>query len=178
MKPTSLAEQIPIDVPLNRAPFFLERFFTERRTPEGNETTLHLTVPGLPRGVTLEHDVLATFVREGRWKSWNDAAELSWHADGGGPFPTFHGELKILADEDYNSAILAIKGSYTPPGGAAGRVFDATLGRKIAHGTAQQLLRELKSAVEEYHVDEERTRASAPSSKLEDSDARPPGEVH
>jgi hypothetical protein len=165
MKPSTLSERIIIAVPLNRAPYYLERFFNERRTAAGNQATLELTVPGLPPGMTLEHNVLATFVREGTWNGWNDSAEVSWQPEGGGPFPTFHGELKILADEDYNSAWLAIDGSYVPPGGAAGRVFDATVGHSIASATAQQLLRELKTAVERYHIDEERAKqpASPPS---------------
>ena len=163
MKPSTLSERIAIAVPLNRAPYYLERFFTERRTAEGNQTTLQLTVPGLPRGMTLEHNVLATFAREGRWNGWNDSAEVSWHPEDGGPFPTFLGKLKILADEDYHSAWLAIDGGYIPPGGAAGRLFDATIGHAIARSTAQQLLRQLKTAVEQYHVDEESAKASASS---------------
>jgi hypothetical protein len=161
MKPSTLSERIIIAVPLNRAPYFLEKFFADRRPASGNQTTLQLTVPGLPRGVTLEHNVLATFAREGSWSGWNDSADVSWQPEGGGPFPTFHGKLRIVADEDYESAWLAIEGSYVPPGGVAGQVFDATVGHSIAKGTAQELLRELKTAVEQYHVDEERAKPAS-----------------
>jgi hypothetical protein len=161
MKSSTLSEQIAIAVPLNRAPYYLERFFTERRSADGNETTLRLAVPGLPPGLALEHNVLATFVREGRWNSWDDSAEVSWQPEGGGPFPTFHGKFTIKAGDDYSSAWLEIVGSYIPPGGAAGRAFDATVGHSIARGTAQRLLGQLKAAIEQYHVDEERAKTSS-----------------
>jgi hypothetical protein len=166
MNPSTLSERIEIAVPLNRAPYYLERFFTERGATDGNQTTLQLSVPGLPPGVTLERNVLATFARQGRWNGWNDTAKVSWEPEGGGPFPTFGGELKILAADDYNSALLAIDGTYVPPGGTAGRVFDAAVGHTIASGTARQLLGQLKTAIEQYHVDEEREKASAPKGAL------------
>lgn len=159
-KSTTLAERIAIAVPLDRVPHYLERFFTDRRDANAPEATIRLTVPALPRGAAHGRIVLVTLVRagSGRWNGWNDSAEVSWHAESGDPYPIFLGELKILADEGCESALLAADGGYLP--GATGRTFD-TASHAMAQNTARQLLSQLKTAVERYHIDEESAQALA-----------------
>ena len=163
-KSRTLAERISIAIPLDRVPHYLERFFADPRNADAREATLRLTVPGPPRGAAREHTVLATLVRagSGRWNGWNDSAEVSWHPESGGPYPIFLGELKILADEDCESAWLVVDGGYIP-GGAAGRAFD-TADHAVVQGTARQLLSQLKTAVERYHGDEELAQEPAAAS--------------
>ncbi|MHB8432314.1 MAG: hypothetical protein ACYC8W_10085 [Candidatus Tyrphobacter sp.] len=160
-KSTTLAERIVIAVPLEHAPHYLERFFSDQRDADARETTLRLTVPGPPHGAARGHAVFAAVARagSGRWNGWNNPAEVSWYAECGGPHPIFPGGLKILADEGCQSAWLVVDDGCIP-GGSAGRAFD-TAGYVIALGTARQFLSQLKTAVERYHGDEQFAQASA-----------------
>jgi hypothetical protein len=98
-------------------------------------------------------DVLAT-VSEGTDpmhfdQPWN----VHWSPVGGGPYPDFDGQITVRADEDYTSCILEIQGEYRPPGGAAGKAFDAVVGRKIASATARALLEQIaRDLIERYQT--------------------------
>jgi hypothetical protein len=43
---------------------------------------------------------------------------------------------------------LVLDGSYEPPLGSAGRIFDAVVGRRIAHATAADLLTHMRDYIE------------------------------
>jgi len=82
---------------------------------------------------------------------WN----ITWAPHGGGPYPTFVGTLTVRADEDWNVAALELVGSYEPPMGAAGKVFDVLFGARLASATAKDLLAEIGQRLEaHYHRDE------------------------
>ncbi len=65
---------------------------------------------------------------------------IGWEPEPGGFYPSFSGMLTVRADEDYDSAILELTGSYAAPLGAAGVLFDKALGKQIASSTVQALL--------------------------------------
>ena len=73
---------------------------------------------------------------------------VSWSAEGGGPFPEFAGALAVekLPRDDCFGLILS--GHYEPPMGKIGAMFDAILGNRIAHVSAQELLRSIAAHVE------------------------------
>jgi hypothetical protein len=152
-----LRERIYVDVPLNRAVGLLESFFAGR-VPAGEKAArLELSVPDLP--LELQRDVAATFERVGPASGWNDTVHVKWRPAGGGPFPDFDGTLKIVADEDYNACWLALDGTYVPPGGIAGRLFDVAVGTRIAHATGRRLLEQIKAEVEATFAREEREKS-------------------
>jgi hypothetical protein len=76
----------------------------------------------------------------------HDQLEISWTA-GTRFFPDFRGtlQLRIASVEETR---LTLEGTYRPPFGAAGRVFDALLGRRIARATMRDLLERLADAME------------------------------
>jgi hypothetical protein len=85
---------------------------------------------------------------------------IRWEAEGGGTYPEFDGELIVQADQDYNGFWLILTGAYVPPGGLAGRAFDATVGRRIASSTVRDLLREIRVDIEARFRAQEQSKAS------------------
>lgn len=166
---TKLAEWIAIAVPLDRAPHYLDRFLNDRRDAGERDATLKLTGEGPSRG----HTIVATLVQAdvGGWNGWNDSAEVSWHAEGGGPYPIFLGELKLLPNEP-ESTWLSVDGGYIRGGDADARA--ARRDHAMVQGTARQLLSQLKTAVERYHGD----AGVAPSPARDENTNPDTGEMH
>jgi hypothetical protein len=76
----------------------------------------------------------------------HDALEIDWAA-GTRFFPDFHGMLRLrIASVDQTR--LTLEGTYQPPLGALGQVFDLVIGRRIARATMADLLRRLGDAME------------------------------
>ncbi len=90
---------------------------------------------------------------------WN----VHWHPKGGGLYPDFDGLLTVRADDTYKTAILELVGTYEPPLGAIGEVFDTVVGTRIASATARELLRKLGDDIEnEYRESEHAKPRPAP----------------
>lgn len=143
--------------PLAQAPAHLDRFFAERADANGRlALTLRapFEVPGLGSKVALER---AAAISIERGPAHGNARPLyvRWSSEAGGPFPTFAGTLAIEADEEYTSCRLALVGSYEPPLGIAGKVFDTVLGHRIALATARDLLGRLAEYIEQCYADTE-----------------------
>ena len=77
----------------------------------------------------------------------HDALEIHWIA-GTRFFPEFRGVLRLRI-ESVEATRLTLKGTYQPPFGAPGRVFDLIVGRRIARATLSDLLRRLGDAMEQ-----------------------------
>lgn len=76
----------------------------------------------------------------------HDALLLAWRPFS--PlFPNFHGALTVRPKG--RGAWLRIQGSYDPPFGIGGRIFDALVGRRIAELTLARLLREIAQTAEQ-----------------------------
>lgn len=121
----------------------------------GQERTLRLTVaiPGVP-GAEIGKDVIVT-VQPGRDPMhFDEPWKLHWEPTSG-LYPEFEGTLTIRADETYTSSILELEGTYNPPLGAAGAMFDAVLGSRIAHETARTLLQSIGATIEAQYRAEE-----------------------
>src|SRR5579885_503843 len=143
---STIKTSLVIETPFARAADLIERFLTSEST-DGGKVTLHLSAPGA--GIGLEsfavgHDVVASFRRR-TGPNETIVFDLHWESADGGPFPIFDGTLTIAEDETYETCRLLLDGSYTPPGHLAGAVFDAALGSRIAHATAQELLERMRS---------------------------------
>ncbi|MHB8433987.1 MAG: hypothetical protein ACYDCA_10395 [Candidatus Tyrphobacter sp.] len=85
--------------------------------------------------------------------------KIHWEPAGGGPYPEFDGELTVRADEDYPTSILELIGTYKPPMGLVGVVFDAIAGARIAEATAHELLKNIGQVMEAQYNAEERTKS-------------------
>jgi hypothetical protein len=77
----------------------------------------------------------------------HDALLLAWQPAHEALFPHFHGAL--TARPDGPGTCIRIEGSYDPPLGRFGAVFDAVLGRSIARVTIARLLRDITRTVED-----------------------------
>lgn len=76
----------------------------------------------------------------------HDALLLSWKPPVAQLFPDFHGVLTVRPAG--RGSQMRIQGSYEPPFGLAGRVFDTLAGQFIARLTLRRLLRDIAGVVE------------------------------
>lgn len=76
----------------------------------------------------------------------HDALLLAWQPKHLGLFPDFHGALTVRPK--LRGSYLRLQGSYDPPAGFLGRLFDAVAGRFIATLTMRRLLNQIGGAVE------------------------------
>jgi hypothetical protein len=113
---------------------------------------LHLRAPladlGIPGGVELQRDVVAAVSPSAGGDADRAGIAITWEPQGGGPFPTFTGTLFADPADTGEECSLCIAGSYQPPGGIAGDVFDGAIGFWIARATAHDLLRQLRDLIE------------------------------
>ncbi len=89
----------------------------------------------------------------------HDALEIDWRA-GTRFFPDFHGALRLRIDS-VETTLLSLEGTYQPPFGPFGIVFDLVAGRRIARATMSDLLQRLGDAMEAREAE---FRAGAPGS--------------
>jgi hypothetical protein len=73
--------------------------------------------------------------------------DIQWAAHDGGLYPVFTGTLTV-EDTGGNFCRLNLDGSYEPPLGFAGQLFDAVIGQRIALAACRQLLDDIKTSFE------------------------------
>ena len=115
--------------------------------------TLTLALPG----VELAKQVVVTYGSAVDPMHFDQPWHTHWKPESG-PYPEFDGELTVRADEDWESALLELKGTYEPPGGVLGAAFDWGVGSRIASATAQALLERLGSEIESRYTRDERSK--------------------
>jgi hypothetical protein len=81
----------------------------------------------------------------------HDALEIDWSA-GTRFFPDFRGALRLRI-ASVETTLLSLEGTYQPPFGAFGAVFDRVVGRRIAQATMRDLLERLGDAMEKREAD-------------------------
>lgn len=150
---THLHEHRFLKCPYTRAKGYLREALQSLAT-SNEEQRLTLHVP-LASGNGLHKDVLVSYAMGADPMHFDEPWRIHWIPAGGGPYPTFDGELTIRADQDYPTSIIELTGSYKPPLGIAGAAFDAVAGSRIATATAQTLLRQLGDAMESRYRGEE-----------------------
>lgn len=150
---THLHEHRFLKCPYTRAKHYL-RDALQSLADTKEQQRLTLRVP-FSDSTGLRKDVLVTYGSAADPMHFDEPWQVHWVADGGGPYPQFDGELTIRADQDYPTSIIELTGSYKPPLGIAGAVFDAVAGSKIAAATAQNLLEELGNLMERRYRTEE-----------------------
>lgn len=150
---STLVEKIYAQCALNQAPEYVERFFASHER-------LQLRAPISIAGIRTELEKPVDFTLSPA-KTGSDMIptfELRWEPDGGGPYPSFDGTVSIEADDDYSRCAIALRGSYEPPLGNAGKTFDAAMGQRIARATARTLLAEIRDYIEAAYQETEREK--------------------
>jgi hypothetical protein len=149
---TALRHTKVVFCPYARAKTYLAQALEEladRSAPQ----TLTLRVP-LPGG-ELAKDVVVRYGRAADPRHFDQPWTVHWTPKGGGPYPDFDGTLTVRSDERYSSSILELDGSYRPPFGSVGQLFDEAVGVHIAESTANVLLSEIAARMEARYRAEE-----------------------
>ncbi|MBV8488926.1 MAG: hypothetical protein JO199_00250 [Candidatus Eremiobacteraeota bacterium] len=124
---------------------------------EAGRMTLHAPLAG----ADVSKNVVVTFAAGDDPMHFDEPWRVHWTPEGGGPYPDFDGQLTVRADEDYDTAILELRGEYVPPGGAVGAAFDRAVGSRIATATAKDLLTQIASGMESRYAADERSKKEA-----------------
>ena len=156
---TPIAEKQLVRAPLASAHRFVHAFMADHRAPKGNGARVTL------RAGDAAQPAIVVLQAVHRPQDMTPHYKVHWEAESGGPYPVFDGELTIGGDEDYNAFWLDLNGVYTPPGGLAGGLFDAVIGRRIADATARGLLAEIRTTIENLFAAEERAKTLQPSER-------------
>jgi hypothetical protein len=142
---TLIHEAMPVECSFDRAPSYLIEYFGSLGAVGGSGATLPLRLP--LSIASIARDVLAT-VKPQAGHSLYDNWLVTWAPKVAGPYPSFEGRLDIKPDGP-GRCRLELRGNYEPPGGTAGKLFDATLGKHIAASTMHELLGTLKGVIEQ-----------------------------
>ena len=112
-------------------------------------------------GPGISKDVVVTYDRSTDPLHFDQPWGVHWKPSGGGPFPDFDGTLTVRADDDYTTCALELRGTYEPPLGAPGAMFDAVVGSRVASATARELLKEVGTKIEERYRKEEAAKSAS-----------------
>lgn len=147
---SDISERLVVHCPDREASRHLAAFIADHQVGDG---TVRIALR-LPIGVfadrrtLIERRVVATLYPLRSISDPHPTYSVTWSAKGGGPFPKFAGALAVEKAPHDDCFGLVVSGHYDPPLGVAGTIFDATLGRRIAHSSARDLLRSIADYVE------------------------------
>jgi hypothetical protein len=145
---THLREQISLASPAGDAESNLENYLASLRDSSGvARVRLRVPIDG-PVGVSIDREVRVEARRARDDENLNDLIRISWSPEGRTVLPSFSGTLIVWGETGKKLSYIEIDGTYTPPLGEAGQVFDETIGRRIAEKTAREFLKDLKRAIE------------------------------
>ena len=148
---TRIARTAHVHIPYGQAIDSVVVFFAER--PQ-------LTVRGVASStadVDVRYDLLYDWTRLlQRYDGLAFAWRPRWHG-----FPSFGATLSVQPATE--GALFVLEGSYNPPGGGFGRLFDRVIGEKLAARTMDHLLRELTRYVEQRYAKTPRSALTTPT---------------
>jgi hypothetical protein len=93
----------------------------------------------------------------------HEALMVIWQSRMRLPLPDFHGLLTVRVWAPGTE--ISIRGSYVPPFGIAGQLFDSAIGWRIARMTLQRLLRDVCAYLEAQHEKERADRDAATATR-------------
>lgn len=131
-----------------RAAAELEHYMNQRRHANGDiVATLHLDLStlGIPGAPAIGHDVHMQFAPE--LDKTGPHYRIAWHPVPSGPYPSFHGTMRLVPKRDTRMTTLEVSGSYEPPLGVLGAAFDRVIGRRIAAATLRAFVLEITTGV-------------------------------
>lgn len=140
-----LRDRTSVDLPIELTKAGLDRFFSSLRQKDGvSRIRLRVPTDGPTLGLSIDRAVRI----EARSSLDGSSIRVTWTPEGTSVFPTFEGELVIRSDGNPNVTDIELDGAYDPPFGAAGQIFDAAIGQRIAQATAREFLKDVKEAIE------------------------------
>lgn len=115
----------------------LGKYMDERRRGDGSiNLPLRVHLGETRRdALSIDHDIVMRFRRGPDPQGLNDTFYVDWAPTGGGPYPTFTGFMNVCSEDDPRLSRIEIDGTYIPPGGLLGRLFDASIGKRIAQAS-------------------------------------------
>jgi hypothetical protein len=134
---TRIRESAAVQYPAVQLQRLLDKYMDERRRADGS-ICLPLRVglhKGRRDGLFVDHDIVMRFRRGRDPQNLNDTFYVDWIPAGDGPYPTFTGFMNVYSEKDPRFSRLEIDGTYVPPGGFLGRVFDAAVGSRVARAS-------------------------------------------
>lgn len=140
-----IRDAVALEVPQGRAERCILAFFDRFRTREGTiEVPLRVDLRefGLPGGLQLERTVTVQLERRRDADNLNEELAVRWRPGTGEPFPAFDGAIATWS-EDGKTSFVELRGTYEPPLGSAGRLFDDAIGHVVAKRTVHQFLQML-----------------------------------
>jgi hypothetical protein len=133
---TNVSVEAVADCPFSMADTYAADFLRAAEA-NGPEATIrvpwHVPMMLMRRRVTVSFGMHMDLPEDGRS---HDEIRVRWES-GSKLLPNFHGAIRFRIDE--NRTRIIIVGSYTPPLGVAGQVFDALVGRWIARSSMTDL---------------------------------------
>jgi hypothetical protein len=143
-----------VHAPLASANSFLQTFFANHAVPNGEGARIVLRVGNAAQSA------IVSLHPAHRPADMTPRYRVHWEAESSGLFPIYDGELTIGADEDYNAFWLVLDGTYAPPGGAAGQLFDAMFGHRLAAASARSLLTDMRAEINSLFAAQERAKTA------------------
>ncbi len=146
---SDISERLVVHCPDNQASRHLADFIAEHAAGDG---TIRIPLR-LPIGVfadrrsLIERRVIATLYPLQSIADAHPTYSVTW-SPRTGLLPSFAGALAVEKHARDDCFGLVVSGHYEPPFGAVGAIFDAALGRRIAHASARDLLRSIADYVE------------------------------
>lgn len=113
--------------------------------------------------MSLEHPAIATIAARHVHGDMMPSYAVTWAPEGGGPYPTFVGNLRIGSMDDYESFELVLDGRYEPPLGVLGAGFDLVLGHHIADAMATNLVQTIAREIEAAFTADEAAKQAKPA---------------
>jgi hypothetical protein len=161
MQMSDISERLVVHCPDREASRHLAAFIADHRVGDGTvRIALRLPISLFAdRRTSIQRRVVATLYPLRSIEDPNPTYSVTWSPEGGGPFPGFAGALAVEKTPPDDCFGLVLSGHYEPPFGAAGALFDAALGRRIAHTSARDLLRSIADYVEYACAHNEAARA-------------------
>jgi hypothetical protein len=158
---SDISERLVVHCPDREASRHLAAFIADHQTADGRvRITLRLPVGVFAdRRSLVERRVVATLYPLRSIADAHPTYSVTWSPKGGGPFPEFSGALAVETSPADDCFGLIVSGHYDPPFGPVGAMFDAALGRRIAHASARDLLRSIADYVENACAHDNAARA-------------------
>lgn len=100
--------------------------------------------------IPLETNVLVRYKRGRDPLHFNDPWHVYWTAEGGSPYPEFHGDIVVRADA-HSRTVLELYGDYAPPYQTDQKIPDIIAGARKASTTARALLQRIAADIEERY---------------------------
>ena len=127
----------------------LDTYMDERRRGDGSiYLPLRVRLGETHRdALSIDHDVVMRFRRGPDPQGLNDTFYVDWAPTGGGPYPTFTGFMNVYPEADLRLSRIEIDGTYVPPGGLLGRVFDASVGKRMAQASLLDFVNRLAADI-------------------------------